>query len=62
MCTEGLTRHVSEEQIRERLSTLTSARQACEDLLQDALAAGGTENITIVVGRIRPVGAPEMDQ
>jgi protein phosphatase len=54
MCTKGLTNHVSEEQIRKRLSTATSAKQACQELLEDALNAGGTENITIVVGRINP--------
>lgn len=30
---------------------MTSARQACETLLQDALDGGGSDNITIVVGR-----------
>jgi serine/threonine protein phosphatase PrpC len=51
LCSDGLTRHVSDEQIRNRLSTMTSAQQVCEELLQDALEAGGTDNITIVVGR-----------
>jgi protein phosphatase len=54
LCSDGLTRHVSDDRIRERLSTLTSARQACEDLLQDALDGGGTDNITIVVVRLVP--------
>lgn len=54
MCTKGLTNNVSDDQIRKRLSTATSAKQACHELLEDALSAGGTENITIIVGRIRP--------
>jgi serine/threonine protein phosphatase PrpC len=29
----------------------TSAKQACEDLLRDALDAGGTDNVTVLVGR-----------
>jgi len=33
---------------------MTSARQACEDLLRDALEGGGSDNITIVVGRALP--------
>ena len=33
---------------------MTSAKQACEDLLEDALQAGGTDNITIIVGRALP--------
>lgn len=51
LCSDGLTRHVSDEQIRNRLRSMTSAQQVCEDLLQDALEAGGTDNITIIVGR-----------
>ncbi|MGH7629917.1 MAG: PP2C family protein-serine/threonine phosphatase, partial [Gemmatimonadales bacterium] len=52
LCSDGLTRHVPDERIRDRLRTMTSAKQACEDLLQDALDGGGTDNITIVVGRV----------
>lgn len=51
MCSDGLTRHVSDDQIRDRLMSLTSSRQACETLLQDALDAGGADNITIIVAR-----------
>jgi len=51
MCTDGLTKHVSDARIRDRLEGMTSARDACEGLLQDALDGGGTDNITIIVGR-----------
>jgi protein phosphatase len=51
LCSDGLTKHVSDERIAERLAGMTSARQVCEALLQDALDAGGTDNITIIVGR-----------
>ncbi|MDZ7632559.1 MAG: hypothetical protein U5K74_14720 [Gemmatimonadaceae bacterium] len=54
LCSDGLTKHVSDDRIAERLRAMTSARQACEALLQDALDAGGTDNITIVVGRMVP--------
>jgi protein phosphatase len=54
LCSDGLTRHVSDEQIAERLGTMRSARQVVEDLLKDALEAGGTDNITVVVGRAVP--------
>jgi len=33
---------------------MTSARQLCEALLQDALDDGGTDNITIIAGRCVP--------
>jgi protein phosphatase len=51
LCSDGLTRHVPDERICDRLRTMTSARQVCEDLLQDALDGGGTDNITVIVGR-----------
>jgi protein phosphatase len=54
LCSDGLTKHVSDEQIANRLATMTSARQAAEQLLQDALDAGGTDNITIIIGRVIP--------
>jgi serine/threonine protein phosphatase PrpC len=54
LCSDGLTKHVSDGRIAERLRTMTSAKQVCETLLQDALDAGGSDNITIVVGRLVP--------
>jgi serine/threonine protein phosphatase PrpC len=54
LCSDGLTKHVSDERIRERLAHMTSAQQACEALLQDALDGGGTDNITIIIGRALP--------
>jgi protein phosphatase len=51
LCSDGLTKHVSDERIRERLLSMTSAKQACESLLQDALDAGGSDNVTVLVGR-----------
>ncbi len=51
LCSDGLTKHVSDELIAERLRSMTSAKQACEDLLQDALDDGGSDNITVIVAR-----------
>ena len=51
LCSDGLTKHVEDEQIAERLRSMTSAEQACEDLLQDALDNGGSDNVAIIVGR-----------
>lgn len=51
ICSDGLTKHVPEERIEERLAAMTSAKQVAEQLLQDALDDGGTDNISIVVGR-----------
>src|SRR5437773_1819789 len=51
LCSDGLTKHVPDNRIRERLLAMTSAKQVCEDLLRDALDAGGTDNVTVLVGR-----------
>jgi protein phosphatase len=54
LCSDGLTKHVPDARIRERLLSSSSSKQACEALLEDALGGGGTDNITIVVGRMPP--------
>jgi protein phosphatase len=55
LCSDGITKHVSDERLRERLRAMTSAKQVCEDLLQDALEGGGSDNITVIVGRALPI-------
>jgi len=54
LCSDGLTKHVSDEQISRRLANWTTARETAELLLQDALDGGGTDNITIILGRVHP--------
>jgi protein phosphatase len=56
LCTDGLTNHVSDEQIERRMAELTSSEQAARALLKDALDGGGTDNVTVLVLRtiIRP--------
>jgi serine/threonine protein phosphatase PrpC len=62
LCSDGLTKHVPDDRIAERLADVTSSRQVAEALLQDALDGGGTDNITIVVGRsLRPEDAAERE-
>jgi protein phosphatase len=58
LCSDGLTRHVTDERIKEVLSTMTSAKQACETLLQEALDGGGSDNISVVIGRAVPAQEP----
>jgi serine/threonine protein phosphatase PrpC len=54
LCSDGLTNHVSDERIRDRLISMTSAKQVCVDLLKEALDGGGSDNITVVVARALP--------
>ncbi len=51
LCSDGLTKHVSDERIAERLGSMTSAKQVCHDLVQDALDDGGSDNVSVIVGR-----------
>jgi protein phosphatase len=54
LCSDGLTRHVPDEKIAERLAGMKSAQQVAEQLIQDALDGGGSDNVTVVVGRAVP--------
>jgi protein phosphatase len=54
LCSDGLIRHVSDERIAETLGAMTTSRQAAEQLVQAALDGGGSDNITVVVGRTLP--------
>ncbi len=53
LCSDGLTKHVSEDQIRDRLLAMESSEQVCNQLVQDALDKGGTDNVTVIVGRVQ---------
>ncbi|TVP49338.1 MAG: serine/threonine-protein phosphatase [Gemmatimonadales bacterium] len=60
LCSDGLTKHVSDARIAERLEAIagTDARQVAELLLEDALEGGGTDNVTVLVGRTLPTRDP----
>ena len=51
LCSDGLTAHVTDDEIADALGRATSSEQACRDLLQLALDRGGRDNITVLVGR-----------
>jgi len=53
VCSDGLTKHVSDDEIAEHLRTMESAEQVSRTLLELALERGGSDNITLVVGRAR---------
>jgi len=59
VCSDGLTKHVSDDEIAAHLRTMESAEQVTRALVDLALARGGRDNITVVVGRARnSVGRP----
>lgn len=49
LCSDGLTDMVDEDLIAQRLALWPEADQAAAALLEDALAAGGHDNITVLV-------------
>jgi PPM family protein phosphatase len=53
LCTDGLTGMVKDETIATILSDSDSATQACQTLIDLALAAGGSDNTTAIVARYR---------
>lgn len=54
VCSDGLTKHVTDDEIAEHLRTMESAEQVTRNLVELALDRGGKDNITVVVGRARP--------
>jgi protein phosphatase len=52
LCTDGLTKHVSDALIGDVLSTAPDSETACQSLIDMALAAGGSDNVTAVVTRV----------
>lgn len=54
LCSDGLTTHVGDEQLRDELSVMESSEQVCRKLVKAANEGGGRDNITVVVGRTKP--------
>jgi len=54
MCTDGLTKHVPEAEIEAELRATASAEATCRRLVDLALERGGTDNVTVLVSRLRP--------
>ncbi|HEY2852359.1 MAG TPA: protein phosphatase 2C domain-containing protein [Gemmatimonadaceae bacterium] len=53
LCTDGLTNHVNDDEIREHLATCRSAEACCRSLVNLALERGGQDNVTVVIARVR---------
>ena len=53
LCTDGLTKHVSDDRIAEVLAGRPSPEEACRRLTGLANEGGGTDNITVVVAAVR---------
>jgi protein phosphatase len=56
LCSDGLTSMITEEKIAATLSGAPSLEEAAERLIAEANAAGGRDNITVVLSRLEDVG------
>lgn len=65
LCSDGLTRHLTDSHIAVALQSAADARAACHELVRRANELGGEDNITVVVahlfGTIDPLEAPAAD-
>lgn len=55
LCSDGLTAHVTDEEIHDELSNMQSAEQVGSKLVSMALERGGRDNVTLVVGTTKSV-------
>jgi protein phosphatase len=54
LCSDGLTKHVGDEEIADTIRNMTSSEQVARSLLALALDRGGTDNVTIITARAVP--------
>jgi len=52
LCTDGLTKHVADAQIAEQLGKNHPAEESARALMDMALAAGGSDNVTVIVAKL----------
>jgi protein phosphatase len=60
LCTDGLTRHVSDEEIEQELQQTSSAEESCRRLVGLAMERGARDNVTVVIGRLRSDALPDV--
>jgi serine/threonine protein phosphatase PrpC len=51
MCSDGLTKHVTDAELASALKNVQSSEKLVRDLLELALSRGGSDNITIIAAR-----------
>jgi protein phosphatase len=56
ICSDGLTRHVTDEEILQHVDKATS-QEACDRLVALTLDRGATDNVTLIVVRLQPESA-----
>jgi serine/threonine protein phosphatase PrpC len=61
ICSDGLTRHVQEEEILHCVSADLS-QQACDALIALTLERGAVDNVTVVIARYQPGNVPHLGE
>lgn len=51
LCTDGLTKHVSDQEVLVALQAKTPLQQTCQWLVDRANERGGTDNVTVIIAR-----------
>ena len=59
LCSDGLTKHVSDFGIATLLDNSPKVEDACRELVDAANRAGGSDNITVVVARFEEATEPK---
>jgi protein phosphatase len=54
LCSDGLTRHLRDEELAKRLARRAPSRELCDELVGAANRAGGEDNITVVLAKALP--------
>jgi protein phosphatase len=62
LCSDGLTSMISERHMREILADAANLQAAADRLIDSANAAGGKDNITVVLFRVEDAGEGTVDQ
>jgi protein phosphatase len=57
LCSDGLNKHVTDDQIKEVLLRPESCKARAARLVELANAGGGSDNVTVVVAQLSPAGA-----
>ena len=52
LCTDGLTKHVPDDEIAGILGAGASAERSCRRLVDLTLERGARDNVTVIVGRV----------
>jgi protein phosphatase len=62
LCSDGLTSMISEREVQDTIAAAGSLQEAADRLIEGANAAGGRDNITVVLFRIEELGEDDGQQ